>query len=49
MTTDAGTLSAANVTTDNMGQATFTVTSDTAVTANVTAVAHYQMPAEQYC
>lgn len=45
LTTDAGTLSAATVTTDNMGQATFTVSSDTAVTANVTAVAHYAMPA----
>jgi hypothetical protein len=45
LTTDVGTLSAATVTTDNMGQATFTVSSDTAVTANVTAIAHYAMPA----
>jgi len=45
LTTSAGTLSAVSVTTNNMGQATFTVTSDTAVTVNVTATANYPMPA----
>lgn len=45
LTTTAGILSAATITTDSMGQANFTVASDAAVTANVTATANYPMPA----